>query len=85
MKLIFKVVVIFVVVAFLLLLVLSWLEKREDNSPSAILGDLKDAGKQAVDDVGDFLTESGVKEGAADLLEKGADLIGGEKSPEPAE
>ena len=40
MKLVLKVVVVFIVVALLLLLVFAYLEKREDNSATAILDDL---------------------------------------------
>jgi len=84
MKLILKVVVVFVVVALLLLLVFSYLEKREDNSASAILDDLKTAGQEAVDNVGDFLEDSGIKQGAADLLRQGAELVKGEdETPQP--
>ena len=86
MRLILKVVVIFAVVALLLLLVLAYLENREDNSPNAILDDLKDAGKQAVDDVGQFLEDSGIKQGAADLLGQGAALLqGDQQSKQPQE
>ena len=86
MKLVLKVVVIFIVVALLLLLVFAYLEKREDNSATAILDDLKAAGQQAVDGVGDFIEDSGIKEGAASLLEKGADLVSGkEEADEPLE
>ncbi len=80
MRLILKVIIVFVVVALLLLVVLAWLENRENNSPSAILDDLKDAGKDAIEDVDDFLHSSGIKQGAADLLDKGADLL--KPSPE---
>ena len=41
MKLVLKVVVVFIVVALLLLLVFAYLEKREDNSATAILDDLR--------------------------------------------
>jgi len=85
MKLVLKVVVVFIVVALLLLLVFAYLEKREDNSATAILDDLKNAGQQAVDGVGEFLEDSGIKEGAATLLEKGADLVGGQEETEPPE
>lgn len=84
MKLILKVVVVFVVVALLLLLALSYLEKKQglDTPASEILQDIKAAGEDAAQSAGEFLEESGIKKGAADLLAQGASLLNGSPAPE---
>ena len=69
-----------VVVALLLLWGLSQREKQTARAGAEtpytdILDEIKDAGKQAGDSLNEFLDESGIKESAADILEKGAELI----------
>lgn len=79
MKTILKVFASVLAVALIVLLVFSYLEKGQEEQPfTDILGEVKDAGRQAGESLDDFLDESGIKEGAADLLEKGADMIRGE-------
>lgn len=77
MKFILKLVIGFAVVAFLTLLVFVYLEKKDGihTSPSEILDDVKDVGKQAGDAVKDFVEDSGLKAGAQDLIDKGLGLI----------
>ncbi|MDR1620628.1 MAG: hypothetical protein LBS18_08225 [Clostridiales bacterium] len=84
MKSFLKIVILLVIAALLVLVLLSYLEKRGiiDTSASSVLSDIKDAGEQAGDSVSDFLDESGIKDGTADLLEQGAALIRGSAAPE---
>lgn len=84
MKLILKVIVVFVVVALLLLLVLSYLEKKQglDTPASEILQDIKTAGEDAAQSADEFLDETGIKKGAADLLSQGAALLHGSPAPD---
>lgn len=80
MRLVLKVTIGFIVVALLLLLVLSYLEQRDglQTSPTAILDELKQAGQSVANSIGEFAEESGLRQGAADLLQKGSDWLHGD-------
>jgi len=81
MRWILKLVVGFIVIAFLTLMVFVYLERKDglNTSPTEILNDLKDAGGKAVDGVVDgvkgFLSRPDVQQGADKLLDKGKGLL----------
>ncbi|MDD3919882.1 MAG: hypothetical protein PHO41_01705 [Eubacteriales bacterium] len=83
MKFIFKVIIAFVIIALLTLLVLYYLDTKQgfETKPAEILDDIKDAGKTAGESIDGFLEDTGIKDGAASLLQQGADMLA--HTPEP--
>lgn len=84
MKFIFKVIIAFAIVALLTLLVLYYLDSKQgfETKPADILEDLKDAGQTAGQTIDGFLEDSGIKDGAASLLEQGASMLKNTPAPE---
>lgn len=84
MKFIIKVIVAFVIIALLTLLVLYYLDSKQgfQTEPAEIVEDIKTAGESAGQAIGSFLEDSGIKDGAASLLEQGAELLSATPKPE---
>ena len=84
MKFIFKVIIAFAIVAVLTVLVLYYLDTKQgfETKPAEILEDIKDAGQTAGQAIDGFLEDSGIKDGAADLLQQGAELLANTPKPE---
>ncbi len=95
MKKLLKGLLTLFIIAIVILLVLSYLEKEQglDFPASGILGQIKDGWEDLTKSADEFLTESGIKDDTAELLEKGAELLKStpgpnetpEATPEPEE
>ncbi len=85
MKKLLKGLLALFILALVVLLGLSYLEKEHglDFPASGILAQIKDGWENLTKSADDFLTESGIKEDTAELLEKGAELL--KSTPGPNE
>ncbi len=79
MRRLLQVVTVVVICALVALWALSRTEVGAQTPYSDILGDVKEAGKDIERSFNEFVDESGIRDGAADLLEKGAGLLRGEE------
>lgn len=85
MKKLLKGILSLFIVAIVILLVLSYLEKEHglDVPASGMLQEIKKGWEDFTKSADEFLTESGIKQETAELLEKGAELL--KATPEPDE
>ncbi len=83
MKKLLKGILTLFIIALVILLVLSYLEKEHGlNFPaSGMLQEIKNGWEDITKSADDFLTESGIKEDTAELLEKGAEIL--KSTPDP--
>ena len=83
MKKLLKGILTLFIIALVILLVLSYLEKEHGlNFPaSGMLQEIKNGWEDITKSADDFLTESGIKEDTAELLEKGAEIL--KATPDP--
>lgn len=64
------------VLALLFLWIVSYYERGSgDSTASGILQEIKMAGIQIGESFNRFLDETGIRQGAADILERGADML----------
>lgn len=85
MKKLLKGILTLFIVAIVILLALSYLEKEHglDFPASGMLGEIKKGWEDVTKSADDFLTESGIKQDTAELLEKGAEIL--KATPDPNE
>lgn len=85
MKKLLKGLLTLFIIALVILLVLSYLEKEHglDFPASGILDEIKGGWEDFAKSADDFLTESGIKDDTAQLLEKGAEML--KSTPGPNE
>ncbi|HWR21938.1 MAG TPA: hypothetical protein VN366_00545 [Feifaniaceae bacterium] len=83
MKKLLKGLLTLFIIALVILLGLSYLEKEHglDFPASGILAKIKNGWEDMTKSADDFLTESGIKGDTAELLEKGAELL--KATPDP--
>ncbi len=85
MKKLLKGLLTLFIIALVILLGLSYLEKEHglDFPASGILDQIKEGWEDLTKSADDFLTESGIKQDTAELLEKGAEIL--KATPDPNE